>query len=87
MKLPFGVRRVFTPNGGTEIVDLDALEDGNTYLCASFEKFKPANYGKPVDNRPEWGLVGGTLLSKFMKSKLNFCFCNFKLSPLTPPPG
>ena len=50
---------MFTPVGGTEIDDLDDLEDGNTYLCASFERFKPASYGKQNQKRPEWGLVGG----------------------------
>ena len=67
VKLPFGVRRVYTPNGGTEIDDLDDLEDGSTYLCASFERFKPAAYGKHILNRPEWGLVGGKVADNIMR--------------------
>ena len=44
--LPYGVRRVYTPVSGREIYDIEELEDGSSYVCASFEPFRPAKYGE-----------------------------------------
>ena len=43
--LPYGVRRVYSPTSGREINDIEDLADGSSYVCASFEPFKPAKYG------------------------------------------
>jgi hypothetical protein len=43
--LPYGVRRVYTPVHGREIYDIDDLVDGSSYVCASFEPFRPTKYG------------------------------------------
>lgn len=43
--LPYGVRRVYTPVHGREIYNIDELEDGKGYVCASFEPFRQTKYG------------------------------------------
>lgn len=43
--LPYGVRRVYSPISGREIYDIDDLIDGSSYVCASFEPFRPTKYG------------------------------------------
>ncbi|CAK8678927.1 unnamed protein product [Clavelina lepadiformis] len=45
MSLPYGVRRIYTPIGGTLIEDIEELKDGESYVCASFEKFQRIKYG------------------------------------------
>lgn len=47
--LPYGVRRLYTPVNGSEVYDIDELVDGNSYVCASFEPFRPARYGDWLD--------------------------------------
>ena len=42
--LPYGVRRLFTPNKGSEITDVNILKDGASYVCASFEPFQKLEY-------------------------------------------
>jgi hypothetical protein len=44
MDLPYGVRRLFTPNHGSEITDIHVLKDGASYVCASFEPFQKLEY-------------------------------------------
>ncbi len=44
--LPYGVRRVYTPVSGREIYNIDELEDGSSYVCASFEPFRHTQYGE-----------------------------------------
>jgi hypothetical protein len=44
--LPYGVRRVYTPVNGREIYNIDELEDGSSYVCASFEPFRHTKYGE-----------------------------------------
>ena len=44
--LPYGVRRVYTPVHGREIYHIDELEDGSSYVCASFEPFRYTKYGE-----------------------------------------
>ena len=50
--LPAGVRRIYTPEGGTKINSLSELEHQKVYVCASTEPFKKINY-KKVKN-PDW---------------------------------
>uniref|UniRef100_S4RZ61 non-specific serine/threonine protein kinase n=1 Tax=Petromyzon marinus TaxID=7757 RepID=S4RZ61_PETMA len=39
--LPYGVRRLYTPLGGSPVAgSVDALRDGEAYVCASFEPFR-----------------------------------------------
>ena len=47
--LPYGVRRVYSPMSGREIYDIDDLVDGSSYVCASFEPFRPTKYGDLSD--------------------------------------
>lgn len=42
--LPYGVRRLFTPQHGSEIVDINSLKEGASYVCASFEPFQKVEY-------------------------------------------
>lgn len=46
LHLPYGVRQIFTPAGGTRIRDIEQLQDGRQYVCAGFEPFKCITYGK-----------------------------------------
>jgi hypothetical protein len=50
--LPAGVRRIYTPEGGTKINSLSELEHQKVYVCASTEPFKKIDY-KRVKN-PDW---------------------------------
>jgi hypothetical protein len=50
--LPYGVRRVYSPTTGDEITDIDGFTDGSSYVCASFEPFRPTNYGQM--NEKQW---------------------------------
>ena len=45
MSLPYGVRKIYQPDTGVSITDIENLKDGESYVCASFEKFKKMNYG------------------------------------------
>ncbi len=42
--LPYGVRRLFTPNKGSEVTDVNIIKDGASYVCASFEPFQRLEY-------------------------------------------
>jgi hypothetical protein len=42
--LPYGVRRLFTPNKGSEVTDVNIIKDGASYVCASFEPFQKLEY-------------------------------------------
>lgn len=44
--LPYGVRRIFTPTTGRELHDIEELQDGSSYVCASFEPFRSVKYGE-----------------------------------------
>ena len=44
VQLPYGVRHVYTPVGGTKVRDIDQLQDGQSYVCAGFEAFKAIKY-------------------------------------------
>ncbi|CAF1230696.1 unnamed protein product [Rotaria sp. Silwood1] len=42
--LPYGVRRLFTPQNGSEITNVNSLKDGASYVCAAFEPFQKLEY-------------------------------------------
>ena len=44
--LPYGVRRVYTPDSGHRVNSIDQLLDQGIYVCTGFEKFKPINYAR-----------------------------------------
>ena len=50
--LPAGVRRIYTPEGGSKVNSLSELEHHKVYVCASTEPFKKIDY-KRVKN-PDW---------------------------------
>ena len=52
MKLPYGVRQIYTPNG-SKIREIDELKDGESYVCASFERLKKMKYGSS-NGLPHW---------------------------------
>jgi len=45
ISLPYGVRRLYSCEEGRLVETFDAMIDGEVYICASFEKFKPLQYG------------------------------------------
>ena len=45
VNLPYGVRQIFTPDGGHRIRDIEELQDGQDYVCAGFEGFRQMKYG------------------------------------------
>lgn len=38
--VPFGVRRLYTPTRGHQVLELDALQTGGKYVAAGRERFK-----------------------------------------------
>lgn len=44
VQLPYGVRNIYTPVGGTHVKNIGQLLDGQSYVCAGFEKFKAIKY-------------------------------------------
>lgn len=52
MKLPYGVRQIFTPDG-TKVRDIEELKNGESYVCASFERLKKIKY-KSSTAFPSW---------------------------------
>ena len=50
MHLSYGVRQIYTPITGRKVRDISQLRDGQDYVCAGFESFKPLNYGADVLN-------------------------------------
>ncbi|XP_035657390.1 serine/threonine-protein kinase zyg-8-like [Branchiostoma floridae] len=53
VNLPYGVRRIYTPISGTQITSVDELKDGQSYVCASFERFQRIKYGSE-EYRVDW---------------------------------
>ncbi|XP_038058327.1 serine/threonine-protein kinase DCLK1-like isoform X2 [Patiria miniata] len=53
MSLPYGVRKIYNPESGKSITDIENLLDGESYVCASFEKFKKLEYGAK-HSTPDW---------------------------------
>jgi hypothetical protein len=54
--LPYGVRRLFTPQHGSEITDINILKDGASYVCASFEPFQKLEYTAHVVPRVTYNI-------------------------------
>lgn len=52
IELPFGVRAIYTPTGGTEIKNLNELEDGKHYVCSSNRKMKKIDYKQSALKKP-----------------------------------
>lgn len=67
MHLTYGVRQIFTPVTGRKIRDISQMQDGQEYVCAGFETFKPMKYGSDAVTE-SWSF--GELL--FMLQELHF---------------
>ncbi|CAL8399763.1 unnamed protein product [Boreogadus saida] len=52
--LPQGVRFIFSIDGMRKIVTIDDLEEGESYVCASENAYKPLDYTKTVN--PNWSV-------------------------------
>lgn len=50
--LPFGVRSILTPQGGSRIQSIEQLENGKTYVCSSKLGLKKMDYSKVKS--PTW---------------------------------
>lgn len=50
--LPNGVRHIFSLNGSRKIQNLEQLQEGESYVCASTELFKTLDYAKTAN--PNW---------------------------------
>ncbi|XP_047247721.1 serine/threonine-protein kinase DCLK1-like isoform X2 [Girardinichthys multiradiatus] len=58
VNLPQGVRTIYTVDGATRITNIDQLEEGESYVCASIEPFKKLDYTKNVN--PNWAVGART---------------------------
>lgn len=72
--LPYGVRHIYSPTGGTKIRDIEQLQDGENYVVAGFEQFKQIRYGKSVIE--PWS--NGTYLNIYISINLD---CKHAASP------
>ncbi|XP_028278321.1 neuronal migration protein doublecortin-like isoform X2 [Parambassis ranga] len=54
INLPQGVRFIFTIDGSRKIANLDDLEEGESYVCASENFYKKVDYTKNVN--PNWSV-------------------------------
>ena len=45
VNLPYGVRQIFTMDGGHRIRDIEELQDEQSYVCAGFEGYRTMKYG------------------------------------------
>jgi len=52
--LPNGVRHIFSAEDGRKITNLDHLEEGESYVCASTDVFKRCDYTK--SSNPNWNV-------------------------------
>ncbi|XP_059104189.1 doublecortin domain-containing protein 2C isoform X3 [Peromyscus eremicus] len=50
--VPFGVRRLYTPTHGHQVLELDALQAGGKYVAAGRERFKKLDYIHIVPRKP-----------------------------------
>jgi len=53
--MPQGVRHIFSIDGARRVNDLDELEDGESYVCASHDVFRSLDYSKNED--PDWAFT------------------------------
>ena len=68
--LPNGVRHIFSMDGSRKLSDLDDLEEGESYVCASTEVFRRAEY----DNQPSPGWGSSSPRSKSRESPTSDAF-------------
>uniref|UniRef100_A0A8C5XWX7 Doublecortin domain containing 2C n=1 Tax=Microcebus murinus TaxID=30608 RepID=A0A8C5XWX7_MICMU len=52
VEAPFGVRRLYTPTHGHQVLQLDALQAGGKYVAAGRERFKKLDYIHIVPRKP-----------------------------------
>ncbi|XP_069349991.1 doublecortin domain-containing protein 2C [Eulemur rufifrons] len=52
VEAPFGVRRLYTPTRGRQVLQLDALQAGGKYVAAGRERFKQLDYIHIVPRKP-----------------------------------
>ncbi|XP_012666043.1 doublecortin domain-containing protein 2C [Otolemur garnettii] len=52
VEAPFGVRRLYTPTRGHQVLQLDALQAGGKYVAAGRERFKKLDYIHIVPRKP-----------------------------------
>ncbi|XP_076798165.1 doublecortin domain-containing protein 2C isoform X2 [Arvicanthis niloticus] len=52
VEVPFGVRRLYTPTQGHQVLRLDALQTGGKYVAAGRERFKKLDYIHIVPRKP-----------------------------------
>lgn len=65
--LPHGVRHVFTIDGSKKVTQLEQLEEGESYVCASTDVFRRAEYDN--DASPAWNAnVGNKTKSREMSA-------------------
>lgn len=57
--LPMGVRYIFTVDGREKITQLEGLQEGGSYVCASTDHFSRLEYGKQ-ETPPQWTLSRST---------------------------
>ncbi|XP_013359797.1 PREDICTED: doublecortin domain-containing protein 2C isoform X2 [Chinchilla lanigera] len=50
--VPFGVRRLYTPTRGHQVLELDAVQTGAKYVAAGRERFKKLDYIHIVPRKP-----------------------------------
>ena len=56
--LPNGVRHIFSLDGSKKVTKLEQLEEGESYVCASTDVFRRAEYDNSVS--PVWNSNAGT---------------------------
>ncbi|XP_074187751.1 doublecortin domain-containing protein 2C [Rhinolophus sinicus] len=52
VEVPMGVRRLYTPTRGSQVLELDALRPGGKYVAAGREPFKKLDYIHIVPRKP-----------------------------------
>ncbi|XP_055477671.1 doublecortin domain-containing protein 2C [Psammomys obesus] len=52
VEVPFGVRRLYTPTQGHQVLGLDTLQAGGKYVAAGRERFKKLDYIQIVPRKP-----------------------------------
>lgn len=56
--LPHGVRHIFSIDGSKKVTQLEQLEEGESYVCASTDVFRRAEYDNSLS--PAWNTNAGT---------------------------
>lgn len=74
--LPNGVRHIFSIDGSRKISDLDELEEGESYVCASTDVFRREEY--EGQSYPGWG--ANSPRSKSRESPLSDAFSTGRFS-------